>query len=503
MSQCLDRQQKNARRRGACVAQYCTRSALTLPRAAAVEPVSVEGSSDAGGEAGGGEAGGCDVRRDAVVAAVPFFYGHLVLVLCTLARVLKSFGQNNTLFLSVPGVLADVPLTRTQLGLLFVTACLFAATLQPLFGRLLDRHGCRRCIPAALLALSLSLCVLASAQSGVAVLTALLGLRSFGLGALDTFTSTTVGLWYTRTRGAALAWLTVGFYTFTGAGTVQVLALTQRRHGWRCGLLVAALLCALAAPLCALLLRVSPHSCGLLPDGDRAPEASETTGEAAEAAAEGAGEAAFTRSQALRTPLFVVLAAYTLVYFLAASGTDFHLVAMAAEVGTVNVAATLSLATGISAGLCCLLVGKLLDRGMPALTLLAVGGALLALYCLLLTALVSAPWAVLTGVVKGCADACAGVSLPFLHARVFGSAHAGAIYAINRTMGVVGSGLGPLLFGMAHDSEGSFRHALFGVATMPFVAAFAAMLVRAPTLGRAPEVHSAEEQELARLLETT
>jgi hypothetical protein len=198
-----------------------------------------------------------------------------------------------------------------------------------------------------------------------------------GLGALDTFSSNTVTAWFVRRRGTALAIMTIGFYVGTDVGTLQLLTAVQRAAGWRAALCAAAAVCVAAAPLCALLLRSTPEQAGLVPDGlapppeAAPPEPSPGDADGAASAlalASDASQAASppplppvdaTRAEALRTPAFWAWGVFTLVYFFAASGTDFHLVAMVREVGTVNVASSLSIATGLSSGLCCALVGVL------------------------------------------------------------------------------------------------------------------------------------------------
>ena len=89
--------------------------------------------------------------------------------------------QNNTLFVSVPGILADDGMTRTELGSWFSAACIVAATVQPVFGRLHDRFGGRVCIPAALLALAVALLGLASARRPAGVFLSLIVRRSLGV----------------------------------------------------------------------------------------------------------------------------------------------------------------------------------------------------------------------------------------------------------------------------------------------------------------------------------
>ena len=412
------------------------------------------------------------------LSELPFWYGWVILGLCTLARMLKSYGQNNTLFVSVPGLLRDVNMTRTALGVWFSVACLVAAAVQPLFGRLHDRYGGRACIPAALLALAVALFGLAAAHSPAGVFLALVGLRSVGLGALDTFTSNTVTLWFVKRRGLALALCTIGFYLGTDLLTLQLLAAVAGPGGlrWRGALCAAAGTCIASAPVCALLLRSLPEHAGLRPDGRNSPQPLRVDVLVPAAVPD------LTRSEALRTVQFWVWGLFTLTYFFGASGTDFHLIPMVREAGSVNVSSTLSVATGVSSALFCALVGFMMDRGASGVRVLACGGCLLGCYILLLTVCSSALLAWITGGVKGAADACASISLPYLHAQRFGRQNGGAIFASNRTLGVVGSGLGPLLFGVARDRGHAFAPALRSVAVFPVLCA-AACVLTAPQRG--------------------
>ena len=285
--------------------------------------------------------------------------GWLVLFLCTLARTLKSFGQNNTLFLSVEGIQEDLRISRTALGVLFAVACVVrpnglvrcaltrlmpsdllqaSSAIQPYLGRLQDARGGRVTVPVALLVLALSLWGLACSTRLWHVLLAFLGLRTAGFGALDTFTSSTVTQWFTLRRGFALGLMTFGYYVGTGAFTVQVLAAVQRSTGsWRAGLAVGGAICTVAAPLCAAGIVSTPELAGVRPDPP--PPAGGAAGPAPAAGATPAAAEAVDDTAsvplaiALRTVSFWSLLAITFAYFFVASGTDFHLIGIAQERG--------------------------------------------------------------------------------------------------------------------------------------------------------------------------
>ena len=98
------------------------------------------------------------------------------------------------------------------------------------------------------------------------------------------------------------------------------------------------------------------------------------------------------------------------------------------------------------------------DWASPRIVLVA-SATFLGLYTVLLTAVDSAAIGLTAGLVKGLADAGAGIVLPYAHASLYGRRHNGAIFAANRAMGVVASGVGPLCFGVARDRLGAFRGA--------------------------------------------
>jgi len=395
-----------------------------------------------------------------VDACSPVPYGYVVLACATASKALKSFGQNNTLFVSVPGLLADCNLTRTQLGTLFSAACLAAAVVQPWLGRAFDRFGCRVCIPLALVALALSLIGLAASTSHTAIFLALFGLRAIGLGALETYSAGTVSLWFCRHRGVALAVLNVGWALGGFWACVRLLTQVSRAAGWRAALSVAAAVCAASAPLVAFLLRRSPEAVGAMPDCDVAPPPP-MPGDAAPPAAAPEAESA-TRAEALQSAIFWGWALYTWAYFFGASGTDFHLIEILKQSGDVQPAGTLSLSNGGAAAAGCLVVGLGMDRiGLRGDHLMSFAGAALALYFYLLAHCNSDAVAYAAGTIKGLADAAAGVAVPYMHAKRFGRLHLGSIFAANRMAGVVGSGMGPLLIGAYADrAAADFRASL-------------------------------------------
>lgn len=142
--------------------------------------------------------------------------------------------------------------------------------------------------------------------------------------------------------------------------------------------------------------------------------------------------------------------------------------------------ATVSVAGGAAAAAGCAAAGAALQRGgwaTPTLAL-ALSGVALSAYAWLLPAASAPGRALAAGALRGCADALAGVALPQLHAQAFGRREGGAVFAANRACGVVASGLGPLLYGVARDNGASFGPVLRATAPLPLLTAVVAVVAK-------------------------
>jgi MFS family permease len=131
-----------------------------------------------------------------------------------------------------------------------------------------------------------------------------------------------VNHWFRRKRGLAMSIVQTG-QSIGGVVIVPFVALAVLKLGWRTAALLSGLGVLLLVPL-VFLIRRSPESMGLLPDGERAAPR--------EAAADARGLVhfddahEFTAREALRTPAFWMLATFHSLRNVPYSGVTVHLV---------------------------------------------------------------------------------------------------------------------------------------------------------------------------------
>jgi MFS family permease len=336
-------------------------------------------------------------------------------------------------------------------------------------GRLIDRVGSRGVLTGVVLALGLVVAAMSASTAVPALLLLVTLSRGFGQSALSVASLALVGKWFSRRLATAMGVysvvMSVGFRAAFPAVGAAVLELGWR-SAWR-GVGLALLL--VVAPLCALLTRNTPESCGLEVDGDaRAPESPqrEVTGA--------------TLGQALRTPAFWVFALSSSLYGLVASGIALFNESILAERGfspetyhrSLVVVALVSLLGNFAGGAFAARGGlkALLFAAMALLT-----GSLLALPRLGTETQVMA-WASVMGLAGGF------VMVIFFSfwGRSYGRAHLGRIQGAAQILTVLASATGPLLLARCVALTGSYATAFHVLAAGVGLLAAAALAVPVP-----------------------
>ena len=219
----------------------------------------------------------------------PFFYGYVILALCTLVKTLKACGQNNTLGYATPTIISDptLGLGRTAYSSVSSGATLIGALLQPALGLLTDRAGARVVLPLFIMLLGAGLFILAALREEdlhawlypTAVLAVVL-IRGFAIGGLEGAANANINQWFVARRGRAMA-VTNLFMTLA-----QLIAYSQLYQysvgafGWRLTMQLSAVAILTLVLPCAIFLRRTPgvrtpsaklpasgcaHGCGCCP----------------------------------------------------------------------------------------------------------------------------------------------------------------------------------------------------------------------------------------------
>ena len=199
----------------------------------------------------------------------------------------------------------ELGLTRAATSLVFSLARAEGAIEGPVAGYMLDRFGPRPVILTAIILSGIGYALLSLVDGYAAFVVVYLGVISlaFATGFMHS-PMAIANTWFIRRRAFAMTLISASIGV-GGTLLTPLLAVAVHTWGWRRGALLAGIaLLMLGIPL-ALLVRRSPESMGLLPDGD-SPSPGTSGGDAQ------VKEVNFTAGQAMRTAAFWMLVAATL-----------------------------------------------------------------------------------------------------------------------------------------------------------------------------------------------
>lgn len=335
----------------------------------------------------------------------------------------------------------------------FSIALLVGALASPLIGRGVDRYGPRRVVILGAVLTAGSFLLLATTselwqwftyQSLAAVFRNMMFFIPF---------QTLVSRWFDRKRGLAVGILGTGF-SMGGFVVVPILRAVIDAVQWDGSFVVSAVVTvAVIAPLALLLIRDHPSQMGLEVDGDARPEGKAPgpvvlTG--------------LTDRQALRTPLFWVIAFALMVFFFGMFGWTAHAVPYYESVGYSKWWAAQLLAIAAGSGIITRLVfGYVADRisRIEVAAMVLCGCLVLSMVALLVTG------GSVLGVIFFLGFWFVGSSggpmiEPLLTGRTFGMAYFASILGALAIVSQSGQIVSPIIAGAIFDATGEYDWAL-------------------------------------------
>lgn len=402
-----------------------------------------------------------DTRRS------PVFYGWVIWLLSTLGFLMSVPGQTMGMAVFTDPLIDALALTRTQLSTAYFFGTLSSAFLLPRGGRWFDQLGARALIVGSSLVLGLALVFISSIDllarplawlTGFAlgwftfplILLGYFGVRFTGQGLLTSASRNVLVLWFERRRGL-VSGLRGIFVSLGFSLSPLLLAFMIDAQGWRGALwTLAAVVGVLFALVALLLLRDTPESCGMRPDGVALdepddPDRFETPD--------------LTRHQAAREPVFWLYAFALAMHALFVTAITFHIVSVFDEVGRDRnealgyffPAAMVSTSTN-------LLVSWLADRHrLQPFLVMMLAAFLLGTIGLLNLQHRWGFWLLVAGLGSG--GGLWGMLSNLAFVRFFGRRHLGEISGLNTSITVFASAVGPLLFSLGLDLFGSYQSA--------------------------------------------
>jgi len=301
-------------------------------------------------------------------------------------------------------------------------------------------------------------------------------IRLLGLGSLTLIPMTLIALWFVRWRGRATAIGTLGLAVSVAAFPILIHTLITHM-GWRNAWLVLAFVIWIALLLPAtLLVRRSPESVGLLPDGQSvSPQAQVKKGKA-----DIVQEVNLSLGEALRTRTFWLLLFAGSAQPLIVTALIFHHVSLLASKGIPpGVAASVFAVMAPMQILGNFTAGFMADR-FPNRYLLALGQGLLAI-AMLWTFLISSAWqAFFYGAIIGLCNGFIMTIRAVIWPNYYGRLHLGSIRGVATSSMVVFTALGPLPFGLLFDLTDSYSLAILIFLALTISCAVAALLAYPP-----------------------
>jgi MFS family permease len=419
------------------------------------------------------------VYPNPVASAAParparLYRGWAVVLVAAAAMVGTLPGRTQGLGLITEPLMADLGLDRVSYAQLNLWATIAGAGFAIGVGRLMDRFGARIVLTTVAALLGVVVCAMSRARSAVDLGVWMMLTRGLGQSALSVVSIATVGHWFVRRLDFAMAVysivLSVGFMA-----AFPLVGWLVQADGWRSAWLgVGLALLAGLAPLCWLVIRRSPASVGLEPDG----------GQTGVRPGSDRGQTLhISLTDALATPAFWVFALGTALYGLVASGIGLFNESILAERGfgpavyyrTLAVTAMTALAGNFLGGYLATRMGLARLLG-ASLFILAAGLAVLPHVASEVQVMA---WAATMGIGGGIVMVLFFSVWPLL----YGTRHLGRIQGVAQALTVLASAAGPLLLALCVSWTGSYQAMFRILAAVIAATGIAAVRVPLPSSG--------------------
>ena len=415
----------------------------------------------------------------------PIYYGWVIVIVGFLAHIASAFSISSTLSVFLKPLSADLGISRGTFSLIRSGEILIGAAAAPVVGTLMDRYGGRWLMAVGGLISGAGFICLGQARD----FTQFMLVRWLLISPGDSFmgsmvVNVSISRWFVRMRGRALAIAGMGH----GLAKVcmPVAAATLMLYvGWRGAWVVFGVFALLLVVAPALLfMRRSPEEMGLLPDGGPVgvKEAVATSHKRQRHTKRtGADNVEWSRSEALRTPVFWLIASTFGVAQIGVTGLNLHVFSYVTDQGhptlvaasVMSIIAVMQFSTPIVWGT----LADRMDNGILNMAKCALQGAglLLALSLPGLAPLYAGFF------IYGIGMGGTAILAETIWADFFGRISLGKIRGMGSLVTSVFSAGGPPFFGILFDYTQSYYMSFSIFIGMLFTSAVLSLCLRPPT----------------------
>ena len=234
------------------------------------------------------------------------FYGWWIAIAGAIQDALKGGTFNEGFLFYFLPITRDLEISRAAASLPFSLAKLEGAFEGPIVGYLIDRFGPRSMVVAGGFLSGLGFVLLSFTHSYIVFLLVFVCILSVGFKAgYNHAMLASINTWFIRRKGLAMSFVSTGS-AVGGLVITPLVAFVVFTMGWRTAALMSGLAIWLIVIPLALVVKRSPESMGLLPDGER-PRRS-LGGTAGRSVSRATSGFEYTVRQAARTPAFWMFA---------------------------------------------------------------------------------------------------------------------------------------------------------------------------------------------------
>jgi len=429
------------------------------------------------------------ITSSRLINRTPFFYGWVVMMAGTLGLIMTSPGQTFAVSIFIEQFISDLGISRSLVSTLYTVGTLTGSFALPFIGRQIDWRGPRRMVVIISLLFGLACIYMGYVQNAIMLGLGFILIRMLGQGSLSVVSQHVINQWWVRRRGAVLG-ISNLLLAILGLGTFpSLINWLIPQFGWRGTYMVlGGLLLLVMVPVGHFLFRDNPEQFGLQPDGGLPALSPSPTPNLPPKPL----EENWPYAEAVRTRAFRIVALGLASIAMFTTGLLFHIVSIFADNNLpTGIAAAVFLPISITTAIITLASGILVDR-LPVRYLLA-ASLLMQAAALLMAPWLSSEWlALLYGGVLGLVLGLSRTVGTVVWANYFGRRYLGAIAGTAATIGVAGSALGPMPFGIARDLLGNYNLVLMISAAIPLGLGFASLLLRPPHRPANPEQATTE-----------
>jgi len=413
--------------------------------------------------------------RYAWARGLPFYYGWVIVFLGAFSMFSTTPGQSDSFSLFMNYFVNEFGWSRTFVSSLYSSATLLSGALMFFVGRLVDRLGSRAVAVLSALVLGAACMLLSFVVSPLMLFAGFFLARLTGKGALDLSAATLAPQWFISRRALAIMFVGLGG-TLGGVVFPLLNSYLISTFGWREAYrFLAGGLWLIYVPIALLFLINRPEDVGMTPNAKpRLRDAATTPSVEPE-------EPSFRQAQAVRTSAFWIITFVVFQSSLVGTGVVLHFVSILEIQGfSMTFAAAIMGIKPLAGLLAAILAGLVLDRIRRHHVVLAASCFLHVTAYLLLAFLQSATMAFLYSILGGIASGVAVICIGVLNPNLFGRRYLGGILGVTAALNVVGSAIGPIVFGAAFDWLHGYREIIVLSSMLPLSAGILCLLIRRP-----------------------